>query len=156
MTEPKKWEATADRPEHAGERLGGGGSFPGYTIEARVTGNPVELAGQVFDNRWRHVSFMTSRIGIPISGICPEIHQRAGTFEYAAAQALRWWLHAEADAALKICTLETRIVKHKVEYQVHHTAESIHDPIGGDSRTAVMPFAAAQPASGPLSGGKTE
>ena len=59
---------------------------------------------------------------------------------YAAAQALRWWLHAaaEADNMSGLC-LETRIISHKISYS--HKIETVgaHDHIHGDDRSNCMP-----------------
>ena len=56
-----------------------------------------------------------------------------GLLTYSAAQALRWWTHAAAHLDFKI-SLETRLVKHQIEYDFKVTALNAIEEIGvGDT-----------------------
>ena len=119
----------------------GSGTETGYTVEARYDyQSPVQIGGQLFDNRWRQVDFEKSTIGVPTA---PR-HQRHiayhGLLGYAAAQALRWWLHAHAEAehGVAFC-LETRIVSHKISYSHEIETVAAHAHIHGEDRSNCIP-----------------
>lgn len=120
----------------------GSGTIHGYSVEARYASHsPLVLGDLILDERWRHVSFPKGHPGVPIG---PSYHasflSRCGLMSYPAAQALRWWLHAEGDASSIGCLcLETRIVKHKVRYSYGVTRESVHCTVGGDDRSNCIP-----------------
>ena len=89
----------ADDTEYPKTRANGSGSNTGYTVEARnVSDRPQKLGDQIFDNRWRQVAFNKGEIGVP-SGLRHSVHVMGSEYllEYSSAQALRWWLHANAD-----------------------------------------------------------
>ena len=92
----------------------------GYTVEARFDYRaPCMIAGQLFDSRWRQVSVTESPIGIS-SG-----HQdllQHGLYGYELAQALRWWLHAQAKIENSDFCLLTRLVEHEMVSQITITA----------------------------------
>lgn len=122
----------------------GSGSYHGYSVEARYNyTSPVAVGDMVFDNRWRAVSFSSSSsFGVPAGAKwdMPE-YQRTGTMSYQAAQAMRWWLHAEVESSTRgggLC-LETRIVKHKITYSYSCERVSEHDTISGDDRSNCVP-----------------
>lgn len=123
------------------ERGSGNGTETAYTVEARYNyPQPTQIGGQIFDNRWREVKFQDSAIGVPR---CAPFNRRTlehGLLGYAAAQALRWWLHAaaEADNMSGLC-LETRIVSHKISYSHKIETVAAHDHIHGDDRSNCMP-----------------
>lgn len=114
-----------------------------YTVEARYNSHePKEFGGQIFDNRWRQVNFARAAIGVPAGNRALDwVALEHGYLGYAAAQALRWWFHAHADAegfGGGLC-LETRLVKHKysVDYKIEPT--SAHEHIHGEDRSNCIP-----------------
>ena len=143
MSAPK-WLATDDKPQHAGKDFEGSGSFPAYSVEARDTYGPARadiIPGIQLDTVWRPVSFQRAQAGVPIGpSYSADIMERCGVMSYPAAQALRWWLHAQAEAGKTsgLC-LETRLVEHRVKYSITHTAVSVHAVIGGDDRSSMRP-----------------
>ena len=114
------------------ERSNGSGSEIAYTVEARYNyPEPVQIGTQIFDNRWREVVFLETAVGVPRCAPYQNTlkHQMLG---YAAAQALRWWLHAAAEAEkYSLFCLETQIVSHKITHS--HKIESVaaHEHIKG-------------------------
>jgi hypothetical protein len=111
-----------------------------YTVEARyATSRPVQIANQIFDNRWRTVQYVDSPIGVPTAHPIRRQTQQHGMYGYSAAQALRWWLHAEADASMNGICLETRLIKHEITYSSKAVAVSQHCIIGGDDRSNCVP-----------------
>jgi hypothetical protein len=116
------------------------GTMIGYTVEARYNYHtPIQLGNQLFDERWREVRFEDGHgVGIPNS---PSDHKllKSGLRGYAAAQALRWWVHAAADADMSYFCLETRLVKHELKYNQSVEAVSVHDVVGGENRSHIMP-----------------
>ena len=123
------------------EKGSGSGTEIGYTVEARNNFHaPMQIGGQIFDNRWRQVKFEQSAIGVPI---CPRYQRHIaehGMLGYAAAQALRWWLHANAEAGqgMALC-LETRIISHKIIYTHKIETQAAHEHVHGDDRSNCMP-----------------
>ncbi len=119
-------------------------TMPAYSVEGRYNYSaPQEIAGQIFDNRWRRVIFNEGDAGVPIGS---EFHinelRQYSVMGYSAAQALRWWLHAVADAGCSMSTglcLETKIVKHIIKTSSECEAVSEHDIISGEDRTSMMP-----------------
>lgn len=112
------------------------GTQDGWSVEARnVYPQPKTICGQTFDNRWRTVRFDKSPIGVP-SGLESCLDRYAallGYYPYESAQALRWWFIAELnrDSFGGLC-VETRLVRHTVEYRLASKAISAHDNLGGD------------------------
>lgn len=115
----------------------------GYTIQARHNAHGIfTCGGQQFDNRWAEVNFKPVPEGYGVPGYRERSMTGAvGLYSYEAAQALRWWLHAEAANGRKSdiyalfaggC-LETRIVKHKMIYSYTVEAVSHHEHVGGDA-----------------------
>lgn len=98
----------------------------GYTVEAMFDYNsPRMIAGQLFDNRWHEVSFVKAPegFGVPAGDrFNTEIHKH-GLYGYEAAQALRWWLHAQARLEGNEYCLRTRLIEHKVVTETRVTAE---------------------------------
>jgi hypothetical protein len=60
-------------------------------------------------------------------------------FSYQAAQALRWWFHANADAGIGGICLRSRIVKFAIKYSIEVARQTEHCEIGGDDRTNCIP-----------------
>ena len=111
-------------PEYKKDRGSGNGTETAFTVEARYNYiNPIQIGDQIFDNRWREVSFRESLVGVPNNRrtLMPTIAH--GMLGYAAAQALRWWLHAVAEATHGSYNLETRIVSFKITYS--HKIEAV-------------------------------
>lgn len=121
----------------------GSGTETAYTVEARMEyHSPKQINGQLFDNRWRRVSFTAlpahlAHMGVPGAG--GMMAAKLDLYSYTQAQALRWWFHANADATFDGICLETRLVKHSVKYSYESTVESAHAVIGSDDRSSVMP-----------------
>jgi len=126
-------------PEYRRERVKDSGSDVAYTVEARyVFTSPVQIGGQLFDNRWRGVDFPKGAIGVP-SESWSQQRERFGMLGYSQAQALRWWLHAEADVNMDGICLETRLIKHEIKYSSEAVAVSQHCIIGGEDRSNCIP-----------------
>ena len=127
-------------PQNAGN---GSMRMTAYTVEARLnTSEPREIAGRIFDKRWRKVHFDQAKVGVPIASPL-HLHEfrQVNVMEYSSAQALRWWLHAIADTssiAGGLC-LETKLVKHKIESTYKCEAVSDHKLISGEDRSNCMP-----------------
>lgn len=89
----------------------------GYTVEARFFMRDAEMIRQqVYDGQWRQVEFDQSAIGVPMSTSYHRELLEHGLFSYSAAQALRWWFHAQAEIE---CVggapgLQTRLVQHRL------------------------------------------
>ena len=114
------------------------GTTHGYYVEAMSASHwPERVGKQIFDTRWRRVSFDEAAVGVPIARPCLRpIMELAGVYSYEAAQALRWWFHAASEKG--IC-LRSRIVKCSVKYSVEVERQSEHCEIGGDDRSNFMP-----------------
>ena len=115
------------------ERSSGTSTKPAYTVEAKMQDStPREIAAQIFDNQWRQVKYEKGLIGVPVAPMYEELILQHDMLGYAAAQALRWWLHAYNDAAgISGFSLQTRIVKHSIESSHTVTAVSAHCLVGG-------------------------
>ncbi len=113
----------------------GRGTTHGYTVEARHNyPDPVAIGRQIFDNRWREVHYQEGHPGVPTRKASPHDAGSYHTFDFAGAQALRWWFHAEAEASPEwgVC-LETRLVRHEITYEYSVKAVSAHEHTGGDA-----------------------
>lgn len=135
-----------DPPNHVGKPMNGNGTDIGWSVEARLAYyNPQAVAGLLLDDRWQTVSFPEGRIGVPRSSrYSLPWFAACGLYDYAAAQALRWWFIAQAEAEGGAICLETRLIKHQMKYSYEHTAESAHAYIGGDDRSHIMPDGGAK------------
>jgi hypothetical protein len=116
----------------------------GYRVEARHTGSaPTEIAGVLLDTRWTFFPFQKAHrgFGVPVAReyIAADLAM-CECYSYQCAQALRWWLHAEAEAAIRggFC-LETRLVKYRIKASREWLRVSEHLVIGGEDRSALMP-----------------
>lgn len=133
-------EKESEYPSPAGS---GSRTMDGYKVSARYCSDtPMELCGQLFDNRWQIVQFDKAPLGVPIADpYSARILGERGLLGYAAAQALRWWFHANAEA-LRIgggLCLETKLVKHTISASFECVAMSEHELIGGGDRSNCMP-----------------
>ena len=116
-------------PDYKTKRGNGSGTTYGYTVEARYNyPNPIKVGEYILDNRWREIDFHESQNGVPKYGKYDTQLQRHGLLGYEAAQALRWWLHAHAEAehGMILC-LESRIVTIKITYSHELEAVSFSD-----------------------------
>jgi hypothetical protein len=133
--------------EYERGKITASGEDSAYTVEARYAyTSPVEIAGQLFDNRWRQVVLYEGAIGVPCEMLAKH-RERFGMLGYAQAQALRWWLHAEADSFMNGLCLETRLIKHEIKYSSEAVAVSQHCVIGGEDRSNCVPDWQQRPAS---------
>lgn len=114
------------------------GTIPGYYVEAMTTyPEPQTFGGQIFSGKWKRVHFNDTVAGVPKAAQFQlPIMILADCYSYEAAQALRWWFHAEA--APGFC-LQSRIVKCEIKYSVETERVSEHCVIGGDDRSNCMP-----------------
>lgn len=122
-----------DKSEHSGRDVA-------YTVEARYAfQSPVQIGGQMFDNRWRKVEFEKGTHGVPPRKSWGGVAERYDMLGYSQAQALRWWLHAEADTTMSGICLETRLIKHEISYSGSAVAVSQHCIISGKDRSNCIP-----------------
>lgn len=137
-------QAEPEPSEYPKKGQSGSGLEDGWSVEARFTYHePRQFGKQIFDQRWKSVQFdqVVPPIGVP-SGppSVLGIRDACGLYGYQAAQALRWWFHANAAARWQDGCLETRLVKHLLKYEFSSTAESAHAVIGGDDRSGMKPL----------------
>lgn len=126
----KKGQDVSAEPEQAQQQ----GEFPkkgashngdtiGYTVEVRYSYHqPQMVAGMLLGKEWQRLSVEKAMppFGVPISAPWNSaIFGMLGLYDYPAAQALRWWFHANAHAgSLGAICLESRIVAHRVRYSM--------------------------------------
>lgn len=89
------------------------GTCTGYSVEARVDGPPRQLGKYLLDGEWRTVQFDAAPNGVPGFSHAEPWLAHCGLLRYESAQALRWWLMAEA-----VWGVRTRLVRHKVQYSM--------------------------------------
>lgn len=125
------------------DRGSGSGTTIGYSVEARSTGQPTFINGNMIGEKWTRLEFPRGEKGVPIPGCYDGSGQLAklGLFSYPSAQAIRWWFQAVAendflDTATPIripmprpWSIETRLVRHEIKYQYTVTATSAHEMI---------------------------
>lgn len=119
----------------------GSGHETAYSVEVRsMYGHARQLGKLLIDNRWQAVSFEEGPSGIPAGSKYYFVSRHLHLMGYPAAQALRWWLHADADSDLGggLC-LETRLVKHEIKYSFSEESVSAHAYIGGEDRSSSVP-----------------
>lgn len=121
------------------------GTSTGYSIEVRTSAKqPTQIGTMLLGHEWQRlkVDQVQPPFGVPIARPWNErIFSMLGLYDYAAAQALRWWFHASAEAtpyAGAMC-LESRIIAHTVKYAISEEAVSEHMQIQGDDRTNCIP-----------------
>ena len=115
----------------------GQGTTEGYFVEARHNyTEPKVVAGQIFTREWKRVYFDDeSPIGVPARcGYIEPLLKLGQCYSYEGAQALRWWLHAEASSDRQFSGLcfETRIVAVDIKYSYECVREGEYEHIGGD------------------------
>lgn len=134
-------EKTTEYPKEGPSQSGTG--LKGYSVMARHNyHDPLKIAGQIFDNRWRTVNFVESNVGVPSGPLMYQAqYQACQVVGYSAAQALRWWLHAIADSGLLMggLCLETKIINHEIKYSYECVAVSESDVVGEDHASHMHP-----------------
>lgn len=101
----------------------------GYQVQARYNFHtPKQFGDIVLDQRWRTLYFQKSPIGVPVAGELQWYLRPCQCMSFQAAQALRWWFVADAEASdlLGSMCLETRLLKVRVKYS---TESEILEPI---------------------------
>jgi hypothetical protein len=122
----------------------GSGGIKAYSVEARYAyPEPRQVAGNLLDTRWRTIQFVevSPPFGVPTgrSYHAPWL-SLTGLYQYQAAQALRWWFLAAAEAERSCLCVETRLVEHLIDYSYTSTAQRPVAPVGeGESRSNIMP-----------------
>ncbi len=106
------------------------GTERAWSVEARHTHDPAKIGDQIFDSKWRRVNFASSPVGVPIA-YSSSGYDRHGLLSYQTAQALRWWLKAEAAKTHLIC-LDTRLIEHEIKYSYAETAVGTHEVLEGN------------------------
>lgn len=98
----------------------GSGILHGYQFEIRTTHEPFEAAGMMITNEWKHVYHpKTKGFGIPAKSYEFEPGMDYfGLQSLVVIQALRWWFLSVIDAEIGALAVETRIVKHRVKYNI--------------------------------------
>lgn len=134
-------EQVAIESEFPKKGTSGSGTDTGYTVEARYTGSQgsVVIDGVIYTAKWTRLHPKESPIGVPPHHRYSAWLRQCGLMSYPAAQAIRWWFHAIADVDFKNLCLETRIIKHKVEYSFSEEAVSEHCIVGGEDRSGYFP-----------------
>jgi hypothetical protein len=118
----------------------GTSSRPAYFVEARMNySEPMMIGKQIFDNRWRRVTFDRGEIGVPAHRPFEHRMDEHQLLTYPASQALRWWLHAAAEVDFKGTCLESRLVRVHVSESYKIEAVSTHEHIQGEDRSNCIP-----------------
>jgi hypothetical protein len=124
-------------------RSSASGTTFGYAVEARfMYSKPTIINGIAYDKEWREILFDSGAVGVPPRRYSHRT-QEHGLFDFAQAEALRWWFLAEAEAGSvtgSLC-LETRLVSYKVDYTYKVTAVAIIDAqdARGDTPEDMLP-----------------
>lgn len=116
-------------------------SGDGWTVEVCLEdyAKPHQVGDMVVSHQWQRVNFVPSHIGVPSHASYQGYLGYTGYLSYPAAQALRWWFHAESAKGTLSLGLRSRLVKHLISVQHSSKAVSVHCEIGGDDRSAMMP-----------------
>lgn len=96
----------------------------GYSVQARYAagrGDHKVIGGLVLTGDWKDMAFQRGTPGVSAAAPHSFLHV-CGLLTFQAAEALRWWLHAEAagsDALGDLC-VETRLIRHEIalDYEV--------------------------------------
>ena len=118
----------------------GNQTMTAYSVEARYDyATPKQIAGQIFDNRWRRIQFEKANLGVPVGPpYQSEMLEKMSLLSYQSAQALRWWFLAIANAEPAGCLcLETKIVKHQIKTSYNCEAVSEMSFIEGREATGI-------------------
>ena len=98
----------------------------GYSVEIRTSSSqPCLVHGVIVDATWRILSHEIGKdgFGVPVGYFNQKLSEH-GLLGYTAAQALRWWFlaAAEAERARGAQCLETRLRQHRLEL-THEVSE---------------------------------
>lgn len=125
------------------------GGDKGWTVEVRLADykEPQELFGQMITNKWKKFEFTRIladpelNMGVPVRPSYGGSLEQFQLLPYAAAQALRWMLHAHFEASEFGANLafESRLIEHKTEFSFKSTPTGAFAPIGGEDRSCIMP-----------------
>jgi hypothetical protein len=120
----------------------------GYRPEVRTSYHtPSLVAGQIVDSEWRPISYKTGEgiLGIPHGYFDKQLSEQ-GLLGYAAAEAIRWWFMAaaEAERPLGALYLETRLQSYSVVLTHKVTPKEVVGAL--DCRGKALPQAAAKEA----------
>lgn len=100
----------------------------GYQVQARYMGpdGAKKVGDMMLCATWKTINFKKSHGGVPGGKAFEFWLPATDCMNFSAAQALRWWFIAEAEAELfgSLC-LETRIVRFKIDYSVKAEAVSV-------------------------------
>jgi hypothetical protein len=132
-------------------RSGSGSGGEGYYVQARyMYSEAVVICGQLFDKRWKRVSFEPSTAGVPVHRPYDVAKHLTELMDYAAANALRWWFVANATLTNNDICLETRLVACRIKYSYEATADMAIEafafrgrPVEDDDDEAPLPSAEA-------------
>lgn len=113
----------------------------GWSVEVRLDdyAQPTQVGDMVVSHQWSHVHFAPAAIGVPAHSEYQNYLGYTRYLSYPAAQALRWWFHAEAAKASLALGLRSRLVKHRIRVEHAVEAVSVHCEIGGEDRSSMMP-----------------
>lgn len=113
----------------------------GWTVEVRLDdyAQPTPVGDMLVSHQWQRVIFAPAAIGVPSHSEYQSYLGYTRYLSYPAAQALRWWFHAEATKASLALGLRSRLVKHRIRVEHKVEAVSVHCEIGGEDRSAMMP-----------------
>jgi len=120
-----------DKEEYPNKCESLSGTNYAYSVQAKYNySEPRQFGDTIYHKEWKTVKFTESiNCGVPNNSEC-WVAEHFGLFSYAAAQALRWWFHANTEQESYMARLlETRIVKHKIEYSFKQEAIPDNDYI---------------------------
>lgn len=114
-----------------------GGTSRCYSVQARCPYSPREINGVIYTSEWRTIPFekVPQGFGVP-SILTSSAAKDFGLLGYEAAQALRWWFHAESKV---FSSIETRLVEHMVEYSAKEKAIRPLDVVGCENNPSFGP-----------------
>lgn len=94
--------------EHNGDTFG-------FKVQFRAAGDaPISIGGEVVYPTWKDAVFAEGKIGVPCqvpTDTDRHILAHHHLLGHEAAQALRWWMHAEMGDKIR-----TRLMKYRIEY----------------------------------------
>ncbi len=120
--------------------MGGDGWSVEVRIEAYAKPIPIGSAGEfMVTTQWQRLPFQQAPIGVPAYSEYQGYLGYTNYLNYPAAQALRWWFHAEIAKQTIGLGVQSRLVKHQITVEHKVTAVSVHCEIGGEDRSSIMP-----------------
>lgn len=113
------------------------GTETAWSVEARSSGGrPVDCGnGFILDAEWRPVPLVECHGGVPGDTLMGT-GRLLGLLSYQAAQALRWWFLANMNKINRF-SAETRLVCHKVTYELKSEVVGSEEAIGSSSELRV-------------------